>query len=1000
MERLKRMNWKWKWNREGEGNGQYKKEETKTQNELWLEYFSGHLHVWPFEELCSRLETNPSLGLSEEVAEQRLARNGKNTFCLPAQLNSPLWKLLDNCFWCLAIIILLIASICFVLHHGEVERMIILQRNDDSAVVEAFEDLMPMYCTVIRDGEKQVILSENVVQGDVLPIAYGQRLPADLRFFSSIGLEVNNVALTGLSRPVEINHLLLSKWDSRNVGFGCSHATQGYGLGLAIACGDASEVGVMARLSMERRPPSRVGKHLQQVTYYAIVLGIFLFFVVLFTLSADKQSMITTSQVNTCLAIALIPLFLPSLLYLGLVRTQRILKEKEYYVRNLEAVSTLGLSTVICADMRGTMTMQQMRVSEIFVDADLLRVQNLNLEEVGPRFIELIRSSLLCNDAVFCPGSVGVPVEKKSIYGSSYDSALLKFGLTFIPNVDQLRCDHEKVANLSYNSIDHVHVTVHKIRLENGGSRHILLMKGYADVVLSHCSTYAVSDEELLLDEPLKQTIGNLSTRLMEAGRHVRAFAYKEILSDVERRRFSQVNLGRDSTPGRYRDFLSVNIFSLRFLGLIATHNPPHANIAQSVFKCRSAGVKLVIITRAKATFARALAMSVGIIAPPTSDGVDIPDSSMKRHQVSAAVVSMDEYVEHKMHHQRWKVEQLLLAHPQLVFAMVNVEQNHMIVETCQRLGAVVTIMGYSVHDTPALRRAHVGVAKSGCSTTSHFGADILLTDSPFSKLVAAIEVSRLLFENTKKALAYCLATNTALILVHVSFFLVKIPLRIFVMQVFIISIFVNLLPGLTLLFERAEEKLMKQKPKIFDDFLFNRRLLFVSCILVGIIEAAAVFLMYFLFMARNGFLPRTLVGLNFKWYDETVTDITDSYGQEWSPKSRQRLDCQVSAICLMTLAAMQCTNLMLTRTGRANLLSHGFSNVCLNLAIVYLICLCVLVPHVDFPHCLRLVGGTELVFFWWYIWPLVSLLAFLETARRYLLRRFPGSWLELETFY
>ncbi|XP_026842316.1 sodium/potassium-transporting ATPase subunit alpha-A [Drosophila persimilis] len=234
MERLKRMNWKWKWNREGEGNGQYKKEETKTQNELWLEYFSGHLHVWPFEELCSRLETNPSLGLSEEVAEQRLARNGKNTFCLPAQLNSPLWKLLDNCFWCLAIIILLIASICFVLHHGEVERhpttivdpeyliagifillilllsagMILLQRNDDSAVVEAFEDLMPMYCTVIRDGEKQVILSENVVQGDVLPIAYGQRLPADLRFFSSIGLEVNNVALTGLSRPVEINHLV------------------------------------------------------------------------------------------------------------------------------------------------------------------------------------------------------------------------------------------------------------------------------------------------------------------------------------------------------------------------------------------------------------------------------------------------------------------------------------------------------------------------------------------------------------------------------------------------------------------------------------------------------------------------------------------------------------------------------------------------------------------------------------------------------------------------
>ncbi|XP_022217800.2 LOW QUALITY PROTEIN: sodium/potassium-transporting ATPase subunit alpha [Drosophila obscura] len=791
----------------------------------------------------------------------------------------------------------------------------------------------------------------------------------------------------------------LSKWDSRNVGFGCSHATQGYGLGLAIACGDASEVGAMARLSMEPRPPSRVGKHLKQVTYYAIVVGIFLFFVLLCTLVVDKQSMITTSQVNTCLAIALIPLFVPSLLYLGLLQTKRILQQKQCHVRNLEAGSTLGLSTVICTDMSGTMTMQQIRVSEIFVDADLLRVENLKEEEMGPRFIELIRSSLLCNDAVFCPGSVRVPLAKKTIYGSNYDSALLKFGLSFIPNIEQLRSDHEKVANMSYNSIDRLHVTVHKIRNEGNHPRHILLMKGYADVVLSHCSTYSVRDEELLLDEPLRQTIADLATRLMEAGRHVRAFAYKEILSDVERRRFSQVNVDRDSTQGRYMDFLAVNTFALRFLGLIATHDPPRANIAYAVSKCRSAGVKLVLITRAKAICARALAMSVGIIPPP-SESVHPPDSSTKRNQVSAAVISMDAYVEQKMHHQRWKVEQLLLAHPELVFAKVSAEQHHMIVEACQRLGAVVTVMGFSVYDTPALRRAHVAVAKDGCAPASESSADIVLLESPFAKLVAAIEVSRLMFENTKKALAYCLATNTTLILVHLAFFLVKIPIRIFVMQVFIIAIFVNLLPGLSLLCESAEEKLMKQKPKVFDDFLLNRRMLFVSCILVGVIEAAAVFIMYFLFMARNGFLPRTLVGLNFKWHDATVTDITDSYGQEWSPESRQRLDCQVSAICLMTLAAMQCTNLMLTRTGRANLLSHGFSNVCVNLALVYLICLCVLLPYVDSPHCLRLVGGEELAFFWWYIWPLVTLLAFLETARRYLLRRFPGSWLELETFY
>ncbi|XP_022217736.2 sodium/potassium-transporting ATPase subunit alpha-A [Drosophila obscura] len=237
MERLKTMNWIWEWwNQEdlNKENGPYQRKETKTVNELWLEYFAEHLHVWPFEELCSRLETDAFLGLSEEVAKQRLSRNGKNTFGFPAQRKSALWKLLDNCFCCFAIIILLMATICFILYHVECKQhpnttvdpeylvagiflllilllssgLILLQRNDESAVVKAFEDMMPMYCTVIRDGEKQVILSENVVQGDVLPIAYGQRLPADLRFFSSIGLELNNVSLTGLSRPVDISHLV------------------------------------------------------------------------------------------------------------------------------------------------------------------------------------------------------------------------------------------------------------------------------------------------------------------------------------------------------------------------------------------------------------------------------------------------------------------------------------------------------------------------------------------------------------------------------------------------------------------------------------------------------------------------------------------------------------------------------------------------------------------------------------------------------------------------
>jgi len=150
----------------------------------------------------------------------------------------------------------------------------------------------------------------------------------------------------------------------------------------------------------------------------------------------------------------------------------------------------------------------------------------------------------------------------------------------------------------------------------------------------------------------------------------------------------------------------------------------------------------------------------------------------------------------------------------------------------------------------------------------------------------------------------------------------------------------------------------------------------------VGTIEAAAVFMTYFVFMADKGFLPRTLVGLHIPWHDDMTHDITDSYGQEWveitpyivclpaicptpilpqSSEARQQLECQVSSLCLMSLITMQCTNLVLTKTGRANLLTHGFGNWRLNLAVVYLICLCVVMCLMDVTVCLRQDGTNEL---------------------------------------
>ncbi|XP_026836183.1 sodium/potassium-transporting ATPase subunit alpha-A [Drosophila erecta] len=231
---LKRISkWRDRWCR-SRGKKRQREPLHRTEDELWLEYYGPYLHIWPFHELCARLEANVSQGLTSEAAGRKLARNGKNVLPLAAKQDLRLWKFVRNCFSALGFIILLSSIACFTMYYlleiglPDDEKvdpeflvsgiillvafflaglMLQMQEDDNEDMVVAFDELMPMYCTVIRDGEKEVILTQDVVAGDILPIKYGQRLPADMRFFSTTGLELNNVVLTGHSKPVHITPL-------------------------------------------------------------------------------------------------------------------------------------------------------------------------------------------------------------------------------------------------------------------------------------------------------------------------------------------------------------------------------------------------------------------------------------------------------------------------------------------------------------------------------------------------------------------------------------------------------------------------------------------------------------------------------------------------------------------------------------------------------------------------------------------------------------------------
>ncbi|XP_017835926.1 sodium/potassium-transporting ATPase subunit alpha [Drosophila busckii] len=978
------------------------------------------------EQLFRTLKTDPETGLTSAQVSRRLEANGKNRFYLPTDTEPKLFEYLRHCFRGFGFLIFLSALASFFLYimkkrldtdkELDPEYCIagfimltfflvsgffrLVQANDDIEMVLAFRALMPINCTVLRDGRKKIIRAENVVLGDVLDVVSGDRLAADVRFYTSHGLEVNNVALTGKSAPVRIDpeQTHPNRWLAHNLGFACSHVTKGWGLAIVIACLNDSEVGIMARLCMEPCPKSRATKHIKQVTIYTYIVGIVMFFMLLCTISMVNQPIEWAIEFNVGLMISLAPLYLPSLMFFGLFHARQRLLKQQCYVRNMESAYTLGTTTVICSDLVGTMTQRKFHVSEVYVDEELLLSEDIEWQNASEAKMELLHAALLCNEAVVRPGQRGVPVQEKSLYGLDFDCATLEWARGILPHFAQVRRENERLANKPYDTMEKLQMSVH-IRERDGVQERVVYVKGPLEIVLKHCRAEdeSESDTEMGIDlVALRAAHNNLKQR----GRNTCAYASKVVRASG---RITIAHEAYDSHRKSFREFLQVDSYSLELLGMVAIHDPPFPNIRRSVERCRRAGIKLVLLTRASVLYARAIARDVGIISTQ-SETVEFSSSRLnasqsQRRMFSSAAIDMRNWTERESHHQYWELQQLLLCYENLVFARIAVEQRFMVVNVCQDLGAIVTVIGNTVHHTSAVRHGNVGVATYGSAIACQACADIILLDSNFSTLATAIGTSRLMFINMRKALGYALSSCMPMIMAHFAFILLRVPIRLFVVVSFFIDIFVNLLPALTLFYEKAEEDLMLQMPKVYDDYLMNKRTIFVSFILVGMIEAFAVFITYFVYMASKGFYPKTLLGSSLQWFDHSANDISDSYGQEWSYGARQRLEHKASTIFTLTIIVMQCTNLILSKTARASLFKQGFGNIPLNCAVVYLICLGFVVAYLQLPS-MKLERIESYTWFFYCIWPMAVFLALVESVRRYVLRRFPGSWLEVETYY
>merc|ERR1711937_717859 len=383
---------------------------------------------------------------------------------------------------------------------------------------------------------------------------------------------------------------------------------------------------------------------------------------------------------------------------------------------------------------------------------------------------------------------------------------------------------------------------------------------------------------------------------------------------------------------------------------------------------------------------AKAIAKNVGIISADTytvediaeQKGIDVKDINPR--DARTCVVHGGEIKEMS----EKQIDELLMYHSEIVFARTSPQQKLIIVEGCQRMGAIVAVTGDGVNDSPALKKA----------------ADMILLDDNFASIVTGVEEGRLIFDNLKKSIAYTLTSNIPEISPFLLFILADVPLPLGTVTILCIDLGTDMVPAISMAYEQAESDIMKRQPRNpFTDKLVNERLISMAYGQIGMIQASAGFFVYFVIMCENGFWPSRLLGLRRSWDSIAVNDLEDSYGQEWTYRDRKILEYTCHTAFFVSIVIVQWADLIICKTRKNSVFQQGMKNHFMNFGLIFETVLAAFLSYT--PGMDKGLRMYPLKFNWWLPALPFSLLNFIyDECRKFLLRRNPGGWIEKETYY
>jgi len=1001
----------------GRGTAKKKTDLNELKQELEID-----VHKVSVEELCKRFKV-PSIdsGLTANQAAANSAEYGPNALTPPPK--TPEWvKFCQQMFSGFACLLWLGAILCFIaysiqatayeeppddnLYLGVVLTAVVTvtgifsyyQESKSAAIMESFKNLVPQYALVRRDGEKVTLPAVELTLGDIVEVKFGDRIPADIRVLEARGFKVDNSSLTGESEPQqrtpEFTHE--NPLETKNIGFFSTNAVEGTAIGMVVNIGDNTVMGRIAGLASgldtgDTPIAKEIAHFIHIITGVAVFLGVS-FFIIAFILGYNWLDAVIFL---IGIIVANVPEGLLATVTVCLTLTAKRMASKNCLVKNLEAVETLGSTSTICSDKTGTLTQNRMTVAHMWFDNKIVEADTSEdqsgsaFDKNAPGWKTLERVGILCNRAEFKPNQENVAVLKREVNGDASEAAILKCTELSKGDVMGYRKNNKKVCEIPFNSTNKFQVSIHE---SEDMDNYLLVMKGAPERILDRCTTIVVDGKEMPMNDQWKNAFETAYMELGGLGERVLGFC--------------DFMLPKDKYPTGYPfdpDEENFPLTGLRFVGLMSMIDPPRAAVPDAVVKCRSAGIKVIMVTGDHPITAKAIAKSVGII----SEGMETVEDIAARTNVPVSEVNPREARACVVHGGELKdltekqIDEILMYHSEIVFARTSPQQKLIIVEGCQRMGAIVAVTGDGVNDSPALKKADIGVAMGiAGSDVSKQAADMILLDDNFASIVTGVEEGRLIFDNLKKSIAYTLTSNIPEISPFLLFILADVPLPLGTVTILCIDLGTDMVPAISMAYEQAESDIMKRQPRNpFTDKLVNERLISMAYGQIGMIQASAGFFVYFVILCENGFWPSRLFGLRRAWDSQAVNDLEDSYGQEWTYADRKVLEYTCHTAFFVSIVVVQWADLIICKTRKNSVFQQGMKNHFMNFGLCFETALAAFLSYT--PGMDKGLRMYPLKINWWLPAMPFSLLIFCyDEIRKTLLRGNPGGWIEKETYY